>query len=171
MERTYEYDDPTPIGARARELSGREFVQELIDRDVQVPVAATNNFRLVEVGEGHCVFETEAAPYLYNPIGTVHGGWYAAVLDAPLGVALDSTLPAGVGYTTLELKVNFVRAVRPEDGTLRCEGRLIHRGRTTAVTEATMKDARGRLFAHATCTCLIIDRRPKAVSGSPGQEE
>jgi uncharacterized protein (TIGR00369 family) len=111
---------------------------------------------LVEVAEGMAVFEAEAGPWAYNPIGSVHGGWYAAVLDAPLGVALHTLLPRGVGYTTLELKVNLVRAARPDTGVLRAVGRVVHHGRRTAVTEARMEDAEGRLYAHATSTCLIL---------------
>ncbi|NTV37996.1 MAG: hypothetical protein HGA82_02240, partial [Anaerolineales bacterium] len=87
-----------------------------------IVIGVTLGFRLVEVAEGLAVFEAEAGPWAYNPIGSVHGGWYAAVLDAPLGVALHTTLPRGVGYTTLELKVNLVRPVRPDTGVLRAVG-------------------------------------------------
>ncbi len=154
--RTTVWDDPTELGQRARELSGLEFLRWLIDEERRVPIGMTLGFRLVEVVEGRAVFEAEAGPWAYNPLGSVHGGWYAAVLDAPLGVALHTTLPRGVGYTTLELKVNLVRPVRPDTGVLRAEGRVVHRGRRTAVTEARMEDAAGNLYAHATSTCLIL---------------
>ena len=155
--RTTRWDDPHELGRLARELSGLEYMQHLIAEQRRVPIGETLGFRLVEVAEGEAVFEAEAGPWAYNPIGSVHGGWYAAVLDAPLGVALHTTLPRGVGYTTLELKVNLVRPVKPDTGALRAVGRVVHRGRRTAVTEARMEDAEGRLYAHATSTCLILE--------------
>lgn len=155
--RTTTWDDPIALGRKARELSGIDFLRRLIDEGRMVPIGATLGFALVEVDEGVAVFEAEAGPWAYNPIGTVHGGWYAAVLDAPLGCALHTTLPAGVGYTTLELKVNVVRGVRPDTGVLRAVGRVVHRGRRTAVTEARMEDRDGNLYAFATSTCLILE--------------
>lgn len=155
--RTTTWDDPSELGRLARELSGLEYMRHLIGEQRRVPIGVTLGFRLVEVAEGLAVFEAEAGPWAYNPIGSVHGGWYAAVLDAPLGVALHTTLPKGVGYTTLELKVNLVRPVRPDTGVLRAVGKVVHRGRRTAVTEARMEDGEGRLYAHATSTCLIVE--------------
>jgi len=155
--RTTTWDDPLELGRLARELSGLEYMRHLIDKQRRVPIGETLGFRLVEVAEGTAVFEAEAGPWAYNPIGTVHGGWYAAVLDAPLGVALHTLLPRGVGYTTLELKVNLLRAVKPDTGVLRAVGSVVHRGRRIAVTEARMEDVEGRLYAHATSTCLIIE--------------
>lgn len=155
--RTISWDDPNELGRLARDLSGLEYMRRLIADKLRVPIGATLGFQLVEVSEGTAVFEAEAGPWAYNPIGSVHGGWYAAVLDAPLGVALHTLLPKGVGYTTLELKVNLVRPVQPDTGVLRAIGRVVHRGRRTAVTEARMEDAAGRLYAHATSTCLILE--------------
>ncbi len=155
--RTIAWDDPLALGRRARELSGLEFLRWLIAAKARVPIGATLGFELVEVSEGVAVFEAEAGPWAYNPIGSVHGGWYAAVLDAPLGVALHTLLPAGVGYTTLEMKVNVVRPVQPDTGRLKAVGKVVHKGRRTAVTEARMEDAEGRLYAHATSTCIILE--------------
>lgn len=155
--RTTEWDDPMELAQDVRSLSGIEFLRRLIATDGRVPIGVTLGFRLVEAGEGLAVFEAEAGPWAYSPLGTVHGGWYAAVLDGPLGAALHTTLPAGVGYTTLELKVNVVRGVRPDTGALRAVGKVVHRGKRTAVTEARMEDAEGRLYAHATSTCLILE--------------
>jgi uncharacterized protein (TIGR00369 family) len=155
--RSITWDDPAELGRLARELSGLEYMKRLIAENRRVPIGETLGFRLVEVSEGEAVFEAEAGPWAYNPIGSVHGGWYAAVLDAPLGVALHTLLSRGVGYTTLELKVNLVRPVTPDTGVLRAVGKVIHRGRRTAVTEARMEDAAGRLYAHATSTCLILE--------------
>jgi uncharacterized protein (TIGR00369 family) len=155
--RTTTWDDPLELGRKARELPGLKFLQDLITEGRRVPIGETLGFRLVEVGEGLAVFEAEAGPWAFNPIGSVHGGWYAAVLDAPLGVALHTLLPKGVGYTTLELKVNLVRPVQPDTGVLRATGRVVHRGKRTALTEARIEDAAGRLYAHATSTCLILE--------------
>ena len=127
-----------------------------------MPIGVTLGFEPVEVEDGRAVFEAEAGPWAFNPIGSVHGGWYAAVLDAPLGCAVHSTLPVGFGCTTLELKTNVVRSVQGDTGVLRASGRIVHRGRTTAVTEARLEDAAGRLYAHATSTCLVFDAREKA---------
>ena len=155
--RTVTWDDPLEFSRDVRDLSGLEYLRRLIAEQRRVPIAVTLGFRLVEVAEGLAVFEAEAGPWAYNAIGSIHGGWYAAVLDAPLGVALHTLLPRGVGYTTLELKVNLVRPVHPDTGVLRAVGKVVHRGRTTAVTEARLEDAAGRLFAHATSTCLILE--------------
>jgi len=155
--RTTTWSDPLELAQRARRLSGLDFLRSLIDEKIGVPIGVTLGFSLVEVDDGVAVFEAEAGPWVYNPIGSVHGGWYSAVLDAPLGCALQSTLPAGVGYTTLEIKVNVVRGVRPDTGVLRAVGRVVHRGSRTAVTEARMEDREGRLYAYATSTCLILD--------------
>lgn len=159
--RTTTWDDPMDLARRARQLPGIDFLRRLIAERRAVPIGATLGFELVEVGDGLAVFEAEAGPWAFNPIGSVHGGWYAAVLDAPLGCALHTTLPAGVGYTTLELKVNLVRGVGPETGRLRATGRVVHRGRRTALTEARMEDIAGRLYAFATSTCLVLEPAPQ----------
>ena len=155
--RTITWDNPFEMAAEARSRSGIEFLQELIDKKISAPIGVSLGFTLVEVGDGMAVFEAEAGPWAYNPIGAVNGGWYSAVLDAPLGCALHTTLPAGFGFTTLELKVNMVRAVRPDTGVLRAIGRIVHRGKRTAVTEARMIDRDDNLFAYGTSTCLIFE--------------
>ena len=155
--RTTTWDDPVELGKKARELSGLEYMQWLIATQARVPIGMTCNFRLVDVAEGLAVFEAEAGPWAYNPIGSVHGGWYAAVLDAALGVALHTLLPKGTGYTTLELKVNLVRPVQPNTGVLCAVGKIVNRGKRTAITEARLEDSEGRLYAFATSTCLILE--------------
>jgi uncharacterized protein (TIGR00369 family) len=154
--RTTSWDDPHELGRLAREKSGLEFLEQLIAEKRRVPIGVTLGFELVDVSEGRAVFEAEAGAWAYNPIGSIHGGWYAAVLDAPLGVALHTLLPKGVGYATLELKVNLVRAIKPDTGVLRAVGTVLHRGRRTAVTEARLEDSAGRLYAHATSTCMML---------------
>lgn len=157
MSHTVTFDDPSEIAKDLRATSGLEFLRRLVDQQTRVPIGATLGFWLAEVREGHAVFEAEATPRVFNPIGGVQGGWYGAVLDAALGVCLHSTLPAGVGYTTIEFKVNIVRAVTLGTGRVRATGRIVHRGRRTAVTEARLEDAAGKLYAYATATQLVLE--------------
>ncbi|MBX7120105.1 MAG: PaaI family thioesterase [Gemmatimonadaceae bacterium] len=159
LTRHVSFDDPAEIAAGVSGRHGMEFLQHLIDADVRVPIAEVLGYRLVEVGEGLAVFEGEAGPWSFNPIGGVQGGWYASILDAALGVCLHTTLPAGVGYTTIEFKLNIVKAITPATGPVRATGRILHRGRRTAVTEARLEDARGTLHAHATATQLVLEPR------------
>lgn len=154
---TVTFDDPMEIAKDAGTMSGLAFLRRLQDQNARVPIGATLGFTLVEVSEGHAVFEAEAGPQTYNPIGGVQGGWYGAVLDAALGVCFHATLPAGVGYTTIEYKVNLIRPVTAQTGKVRATGRIVHRGRRTAVTEARMEDANGKLYAYATATQLVLD--------------
>ena len=153
---TVTFDDPAEIAQGARTLSGLEFIRRMLASGVRIPIGTTLGFQLVEATAGHAVFEAVAGPASFNPIGGVQGGWYACVLDAALGVCLHTLLPAGEFYTTIELQVRLVKAVRPETGTLRAIGRVVHRGRSTAITEARMEDARGVLYAHATATQLLM---------------
>jgi molybdate transport repressor ModE-like protein len=137
--------------------TGLEFLQAMVAGQVpQAPMAATLGFRIVDVSDGHAVFEGVPEFRLYNPIGTVHGGFAASLLDSALGCAIFSTLTKGEPWTTLELKLNFVRAMSKDTGPVRAEGRIIHRGRTVATSEGTLKDRAGRLYAHASTTCMIF---------------
>ena len=137
--------------------TGLEFLKAMVDGIVpQAPMAATLGFRLVDAGEGRATFEGVPEFRLYNPIGTVHGGFAASLLDSALGCAIFSTLAKGETWTTLELKLNFVRALSKDTGTVRAEGRVIHRGRTVATSEGALKDGAGKLYAHATTTCMIF---------------
>jgi uncharacterized protein (TIGR00369 family) len=137
--------------------TGLEFLRSMVDGEVpQPPMAATLSFRLTEVAPGRAVFEGQPDFEFYNPIGTVHGGFAAALLDSALGCAIFSTLSKGETWTTLELKLNFVRPLSKDTGTVSAEGRVIHRGRTVATSEGTLKDGTGKLYAHATTTCMIF---------------
>jgi uncharacterized protein (TIGR00369 family) len=119
-------------------------------------MAATLGFRLVEAEPGRAVFEGEPSPALLNPLGSVHGGWPLTLIDSATGCSLHSDLPAGTGYTTVETKVNFVRPVPIGAGPVRCEGRLLSRGRQIATAEATLLSAEGKLLAHGTSTLIIL---------------
>jgi len=120
------------------------------------PIAALVGFDLIEVGEGHTSFELDPAERHYNPLGTVHGGIAATLLDSAMGCAVHTTLGEGEAYTTLELKVNFVRAITESTGRVVASGSVIHRGGRVATAEARLADEDGRLLAHATSTCLIM---------------
>lgn len=157
-ERVVRWEDPTILAAVARGMSGRAFLQAIADgRLPPPPIANLVDFTLTEIGEGRVVLALTPDESHYNPIGSVHGGVIATVLDTVLGCAVHSTLPAGRGYTTLEIKVNYVRAVVAGAGPVRAIGRVIHAGRQTAVAEATLVDGRDRVLAHASTTCLVFD--------------
>ncbi len=116
------------------------------------------DFTLVEVEEGKAVFAGTPGPHAYNPIGTVHGGYAATLLDSACGCAVHSRLRADQGYTTLELKIAYHKAMTEKTGTVRAEGRVVTMGRRAAFSEATIKDADGVLYASATSTLLVFDR-------------
>jgi molybdate transport repressor ModE-like protein len=137
--------------------SGLEFLKAMIaGRVPQPPMAETLGFRLIEAAQGRAVFKGVPEFRHYNPIGSVHGGFAATLLDSALGCAIFSTLAKGETWTTLELKLNFVRALSGDTGPVRAEGRVIHRGRTVATSEGDVKDRAGKLYAHATTTCMIF---------------
>jgi uncharacterized protein (TIGR00369 family) len=154
---TVQWEDPRRLGEAARSLTGLEFLQKIVAGELPPPpIAALLNFELVELSEGHAVFAVEPKEYHYNPIGVVHGGLAATLLDSAMGCAVHSTLPAGAGYTTLEIKVNFVRPITADTGRVRAEAKLIHLGGRTATAEGRVIDEAGKLYAHATTTCLIL---------------
>jgi len=155
--RTVEWEDPRSLGEAGRGLSGLEFLQKIAKRELPPPpLAVLLNFDLVEVGQGHATFAVEPAEYHYNPIGVVHGGLAATLLDSAMGCAVHSTLPAGAGYTTLEIKVNFIRAMTGATGRVRCEAKVVHVGARTATAAGRVIDEAGKLYAHGTTTCLIL---------------
>jgi uncharacterized protein (TIGR00369 family) len=126
------------------------------------PIMGLVGMRIAEIGEGRVVFAGEPAENQYNPMGTVHGGILALLLDSAMGSSVQSMLPPGTSYTTLELKVNYLRPVISQTGTLYGEGKLIHLGNRTATAEGRLTDEAGKLYAHGTTTCLIF--RPSSVS-------
>jgi len=139
---------------------GLTFLRGLIDGTFPAPpITQTLGFALSEVEHGRAVFTGEPQARHYNPIGTVHGGFAMTLLDSALACAIHSKLLKGESYTTLEIKVNLVRPLTKETGLVRAEGRLIHRGRTLGTSEGDIKDSGGRLYAHATTTCMIFPAR------------
>ena len=154
---TISWEDPRPLAEAGRRMSGFEFLQKIVAGELPPPpLASLMDFQIVELAEGRAVFAVNPAEYHYNPIGVVHGGLAATLLDSAMGCAVHSMLPAGTGYTTLELKVNFIRAMTAETGRVRAEGKLIHLGARTATAEGRVIDESGKLYAHATTTCLIL---------------
>lgn len=137
-------------------MGGLEQLHSMIKAGGQPPIGKTLDFALVEVSEGHAVFEGEPDARTYNPMGTVHGGYAATLLDSACGIATHSKLAPGQSYTTLELKVAYHRAMTADTGRIRAEGTIISIGRRVAFAEAKLTDANGRLLASATSTLLVI---------------
>jgi uncharacterized protein (TIGR00369 family) len=136
--------------------SGIEQLRDMLANDGRPPIGRTLDFALVEVEEGRAVFEGSPDERVYNPLGTVHGGYAATLLDSACGIATHSRLAPGQSYTTLELKVAYHRAMTADTGVVRAEGTVISMGRRVAFAEAKLTDANGRLLASATSTLLVI---------------
>lgn len=138
--------------------SGLEIFEAMLRGELPPPpITGTLGFTLVEAEAGRAVFQGQPRRDYYNPLGTVHGGWYATLLDSALACAVHSTLPAGRTYTTLELKLNMVRALTDKVPLVRAEGTVIHPGRQVATADGRLYGPDGTLYAHATTTCLIFD--------------
>jgi uncharacterized protein (TIGR00369 family) len=145
---------------QARSMTGLAIMQALLEgRFPYAPIAETLDFRLVEVSRGQAIFQGTPQQKHLNPMGTVHGGWYATLLDSAVGCAVQTMLEPGQAYTTAELGVNLVRGARLDGGPLRAIGTVLHCGRQLATAEGKIVDAQGRLYAHATTTCLVFDAR------------
>ncbi|GJD53637.1 1,4-dihydroxy-2-naphthoyl-CoA hydrolase [Methylobacterium crusticola] len=156
--RSVTWSDPRAIAAAAQGRDGLAFLRALVAGEVPPPpIVSLLGIALAAAETGCVTMRLPAGEHLYNPIGTVHGGVLATLLDSVMGCAVHSTLPAGRGYTTLEIKVNYLRAVTEASGTVTAVGRIIHAGRRQAVAEASLTDAAGRLCATASTTCLVFD--------------
>lgn len=144
-------------------MSGLEGLRYMIAGNHPPPsIASTLGFTLAEVDDGRALFLGEPSDRILNPLGIVHGGWALALIDSCTGCAAHTTLPAGVSYTTVETKVNFVRAITPATGQVRAEGVVVARGRTIITAEGKLTDSRGRLLAHGTSTLMVL--RPERKS-------
>ena len=150
------WQDPRGLAARATEGSGLEFLRAIVSGELpKAPIQELLGFELDEAEEGRVVFSIEPGEQHYNPIGSVHGGVAATLLDSAMGAAVHSTLPEGAGYVTLEVKFNLVRAITADTGRVVAEGRIIHRGRSVATVEGSLRAEGDKLLAHGTSTCLI----------------
>jgi uncharacterized protein (TIGR00369 family) len=155
--RTVSWEDPVLSARAGANLSGIDYLRAVAQRKLPPPpIALLLGFDIEEIAEGRVVFTAETGEHQYNPIGVVHGGLAATLLDSAMGCAVHSLLPRGRGYTTLEIKVNYVRAIKDDSGPLRAIGTVVHMGGKTATAEARLVDREGRLCAHATTTCLLF---------------
>jgi uncharacterized protein (TIGR00369 family) len=156
--RTLIWQDPVATAAAGATMSGLEYMTAVVRGEVPPPpIAVTMRLRPVELEEGRVVFEGEPGEEHYNPIGVVHGGYAATLLDSALGCAVHTTLPAGVAYTSLGLEAKFVRPLTRDTGRVLCEASVLYRGRKQATAEATLTEAQsGKLLAHGTSTLMIL---------------
>ena len=146
-----------------RSLSGLEFFRQMMAGTIPPPpMVSLLELRMVEAEEGRVVFAGTAAEAFYNGMGVAHGGFVATLLDSALGCAINSTMPAGRAFTTLELQINYTRPLRRETGEVRCEARVIHVGRRVGTAEARVVDARGKIYAHGTTTCILVESPDRA---------
>ena len=160
------WEDPTAAVQTGKTISGIAYLKALQSGELPPPpIAELMGMWIAEVSEGRVVFSLEPAEYHYNPLGTVHGGVMATLLDSAMGCVVQSMLPAGTSYTTLELKVNYLRPITSKTGIVYCEGKIIHVGGRVATAEGRLTGADGKLYAHGTTTCIIL--RP---SSSTAQE-
>ncbi len=156
--RTITWQDPVPSAAAGAELAGLDYMRAIQAGEIPPPpIAVVMNYSIAELEQGSAVFEGEPGEEHYNPIGVVHGGYASTILDSALGCSVHTTLPAGVAYTSQTLEVKYLRPITRDTGIVRCEAEVVHRGRTTATSEArlTAKES-GKLLATGTSTCLII---------------
>ncbi len=156
--RSFSWQDPATTAAAAMELPGLECMQAIVDGTLPPPpIARLLDFAVVEVQDGRAVFAMQPAEWMYNPIGSVHGGIAATILDSCMGCAVHTTLEAGVAYTTTDLQVRYIRAMSDTTGRVLAEGRVIHRGKRTATAEGRLfVESDERLLAHGTTGCVIL---------------
>lgn len=140
------------------QLNGLQQMQAMLRGELPyAAIAKTLDFTILEVSEGRALFQGTPGPAHLNPMGGIHGGWYATLLDSALGCAVHTMMLPGRGYTTAELGVNLVKAIGPKVQRIRAEGKVIHCGRQLATAEARLYGPDGTLYAHATTTCLVFD--------------
>jgi uncharacterized protein (TIGR00369 family) len=157
-ERIISWSDPMIAAGEAQKMSGLEFLKAVAAREIPAPpIAMLLSMHLAEASEGEALFILEPDESHYNPIGSVHGGVIATACDSAASCAVHSLLPAGTAYTTLEMKVNYIRPITHQTGTIYGRGKAIQVGRRIGTAEARLEDAAGKLHAHATVTCLIFE--------------
>jgi uncharacterized protein (TIGR00369 family) len=156
--RSFSWEDPAATAAAGLEMSGLECMRAIIDGTSPAPpIARLLDFTIVEVENGRAVFAMEPAEWMFNPIGSVHGGIAATILDSCMGCAVHTTLAAGVGYTTADIQVRYIRAMGTDTGRVLAEGRVVHRGRRTATADGRLfVESDERLIAHASTGCVIL---------------
>jgi uncharacterized protein (TIGR00369 family) len=156
-QHSFTWSDPAPLAAAAMQMDGLSFLRAMQSGELPgPPIFYSLEMSVDELAEGRVVFSMPVREYMYNPIGTVHGGAIATLLDTVAACAIHSTLAQGDAYTTLELKLNYVRGVTSKLTRMRGEGTIIHRGRRVATSEAKLFGDDGKLYAHASTTCMIM---------------
>ena len=155
-ERTFSWSDPAAIAAAGAGLSGAEFFAAIGAGTIPPPVMRALDFDGVAFGEGRAAFRLTPREFHYNPLGSVHGGVFATMVDSACGCAVHTMLPAGVFYTSLDLSVKFLRPVTVDTGPITAEGTVVHLGRRTALAEARITDEAGKIYVTATSSCLLI---------------
>ena len=155
--REFSWHDPHEVRERIRTLSGFDYLQAVLQHELPPPpMAELMGMRLVGVEVGRVVFVSEPRDFHYNPIGAVHGGFAATLLDSAMGCAVHTLVPPHEAYTTLEFKINLVRALTDSTGPVTAEGRVMHAGKRTAIADGRLTDAADVLYAYATSTCLLM---------------
>lgn len=138
-------------------FGGLEFWERILQGEIAIPpISLTLGFIPISVGPGEAVFQGTPMVEHYNPMGGVHGGYFFTLLDSAAACAVHTTLPAGVRFTTLEMKINFIRALSSRTGPVRALGKVIHRGRSTSIAEGRIEGPDGKVYAHCTTTCLLL---------------
>lgn len=166
--RSFSWEDPSPFREAAMKMNGLEFLHAIGSGELPTPpIMRAMGIEPVDVDEGRVIFSAKPEEYHLNPLGVAHAGLAVTLMDTAMGCAIHSRLPAGVGYLTLELKVNFVRPLVPGMGSVTCEGSVLHLGSRVGSAEARVLDKEGRLCAHATSTCLVMDAHSQR-SGATG---
>jgi uncharacterized protein (TIGR00369 family) len=152
------WQDPVATAAEGATMTGMEYMSAIVSGQMPPPpIAVTMQLRPIELEEGRVIFEGTPGEEHYNPIGVVHGGYAATLLDSALGCAVHTTLPAGVGYTSLGLEAKYVRPITRDTGRVLCEATVLYRGRKQATAEATLTaEDSGKLLASGTATCMIL---------------
>lgn len=157
-----EWDNPLPDIAAAMQMSGLAYMQAIAAGQMTAaPIARVLDYTIADVREGYASFRGTPTERHLNPLGTVHGGFAMTLLDSALGCAVHTTLPPGMGYGTAQFNIHLTRAITVEVGELLAEGRVVHRGSRIATAEGTLKDAKGKLYAHATATCFLLAATPE----------
>ena len=166
-ERTFSWDDPVAIARAAAGLSGAEFFSAIAAGKIAAPpIMQALDLQAVAFSDGHATFRVTPQEFHYNPLGTVHGGVFATLLDSACGCAVHTMLPADAFYTSLDLAVKFLRPVTVDTGPITAEGTVVHLGRRTALAEAKLTDAAGKIYATATSSCLLLRPEHSAAPSS-----
>ena len=156
-ERTFEWDNPVNGAKQALQMKGIDYLKAMYNAEIPAPpVMHALDMQVEKFEEGQAIFSFVPQEFHYNPIGSVHGGVVSTLLDSAMGATLHSTLEQGTGYTTLELKVNFLKAITTKTPKLKAIGKIIHSGNRTALLEAQLVDENGTVYAHGVSTCMIL---------------